>query len=162
MKHGFGWEILGSDGEYLVRCAVRFGGSGLVKMLGLNEVPNRRPDRAVPGVFYPSGDPTRLNGRRLLPLSACSSEGSSAWARPEQKRRVWICISERERGNKSMCREGPFDICSNLSKFVGNFPGLILGDVMCVCVFPLESYYSAILYSSSGVNTMRDRTFIIA
>jgi hypothetical protein len=74
--------------------------------------------------FYPSGDPTRLNGRRLLPLSACSSEGSSAWARPEQKRRVWICLSERERGNKSVCREGPFrhlfefvEVCWKFSRF---------------------------------------------
>jgi hypothetical protein len=161
VKYGFGREILGSDGEYLVRCAVRFGGSGLVKMLGANEVPNRRPDRDVPGVIYPSGDPTRLNGRRLLPLAACGCKGSSAWARPGQKRRVWICLSERERGNKSMCREGHFRHSSEFFEVCGKFSRFDPRRCnVCVCVFPLT--VSGILYSSLGFNTMRERMFIIA
>lgn len=75
--------------------------------------------------------------------------------------------SRNASGETNICVEKDlFDIRPNLSKFVGNFPGLILGDVMCVCVCvcfrPLESYYSGILYSSLGFSTMRERMFIIA
>ncbi len=55
MKYGFGRVILGSGGEYLVRCAVRFGGSGLVKMLGPNEVTEPSTGPGCAGCVLPFG-----------------------------------------------------------------------------------------------------------
>jgi hypothetical protein len=99
-------------------------------------------------------------------LSQQPAAAKAAVRGPALNRREGFGFASRNAsGETNLCVEKDlFDICPNLSKFVGNFPGLILGDVMCVCVcvFPLESYYSGILYSSLGFNTMRERMFIIA
>jgi hypothetical protein len=70
-------------------------------------------------------------------LSQPAAAKAAAVRGPALNRREGFGFGSRNAsGETNLCIEKDlFDFCPNLSKFVGNFPGLILRDVMCVCVF---------------------------
>lgn len=131
-------NLLGSDGEN-IWLGVQLGSEEVVWLRCSDLTSCRTVDRT--GLFRvwfdPSGDPWPDPAKWPSSSSSRSlqQQTQQCVGPPWTRREGFGFASRNASGETNLCVEKDlFDICPNLSKFVGNFPGLILGDVMCVCV----------------------------